>query len=233
MEPNSIVLRVKCKDDIKFIAFPACDLNPTAFAFRGKQKPFHFYQFNFVVNSFISIFIRAFEIAARAFNVCPKQGDKAKFYDNLGTLIPESLFLPILNTFYSGSSFFVEVVFKLREEHQPSVITASVIIDSDYFFYQYKSINNSSEIWHTNLQKLKDYFQEKNRNGLLIDCKNATKLGNELSDDQKCKCVNVVADYAIDIFGINIQTDRIKQLAYAAVTLIDGLKSKTGDPIVS
>lgn len=80
---------------------------------------------------------------------------------------------------------------------------------------------------------LEAYFEKKNQNELLIDCVNISKLGSELSDVQKCKCVNVIADYAIDVFSINITLYQIKQVAFAAVDLIEGLKSKTDEAIVS
>lgn len=45
--------------------------------------------------------------------------------------------------------------------------------------------------------------------------------------------MNLIADYGIDVFGKNINIHQIKQLALAAVSLIDGLKSETGEPTVS
>lgn len=80
---------------------------------------------------------------------------------------------------------------------------------------------------------LRGYFEEKNKKELLVECENATKSGNELSDDLKCKCVNVIADYAADMFSLDIQTHQIKQLALATVSLINALSSKTGEPTVS
>lgn len=68
---------------------------------------------------------------------------------------------------------------------------------------------------------------------MLADCENATRLGNELTFDQKSSCVNLIADYAIDTFGEGIKQHEIIQLALATVSLIEGLKSKTGEPTVS
>lgn len=79
---------------------------------------------------------------------------------------------------------------------------------------------------------LKDYFTETDRNSVLNDCEKSTIFGDELSDAQKCKCVNIIAEYAVNMFGFEIQTHQIKQLAHAAVSLIRGLKSKSGEPIV-
>lgn len=66
--------------------------------------------------------------AARAFNVILKEGDKVKFYDNLGTFIPESLFSSVITTFHRGSSFFVNVKFEMDVEHRPLIVTARVIV---------------------------------------------------------------------------------------------------------
>lgn len=80
---------------------------------------------------------------------------------------------------------------------------------------------------------LRNYFDEKNQKNILIECTNATESGNDLTDEQKSKCVKLIADYAVDIFGLGINKDQIKQMAVAAVSLIEGLKSKTGEPTVS
>lgn len=80
---------------------------------------------------------------------------------------------------------------------------------------------------------IKDYFEEKNEKQLLIECTNATKFGIELTDVQKSKCVKLIADYAVHTFGLGINTNQIKQMAFATISLIEGLKSKTGEPTVS
>lgn len=80
---------------------------------------------------------------------------------------------------------------------------------------------------------LQDYFEEKNEKKFLIDCTNATKSGDELTDEQKCKCVKLVANFAVDTFGMDINVNEIKQMAFATISLIEGLRSKTGEPTVS
>lgn len=67
-------------------------------------------------------------LAARAFEITLKEGDKAKFYDNLGTPIPESLFSSVIKSFHNGSSFFVHVEFQMDRDQQPSIVTARVSI---------------------------------------------------------------------------------------------------------
>lgn len=63
---------------------------------------------------------------ARAFKIHLKEGDKARFYDNLDTPIPEAVFANVLKTFHSGSCFFVNVVFKIERDTPPTVITPFV-----------------------------------------------------------------------------------------------------------
>lgn len=80
---------------------------------------------------------------------------------------------------------------------------------------------------------LNDYFEERDEKRILIECTNATQSGNELTDEQKSKCVKLIADYAVRVFGVGINKNQIKQMAIAAVNLIGGLKSKTGESTVS
>lgn len=80
---------------------------------------------------------------------------------------------------------------------------------------------------------LKVYFEEKNQRQLLAAFEEATQFGNELTDNQKTKCVNVIADYAVETFGIDLSLSQMKQVAFAAVALIEGLRSKTDNQIVS
>lgn len=80
---------------------------------------------------------------------------------------------------------------------------------------------------------IKEYFEEKNEKHFLTECTNMTKCGNELTDEQKCKCVKLVADFAVHTFGLGINPNQIKQMAFATIALIEGLKSKTGEPTVS
>lgn len=76
---------------------------------------------------------------ARAFKVILKEGDKAKFYDNLDTPIPEAGFSNIIKSFHRGSCFFVHVIFKIENNEQPAVITSFVrerninLLDSKLF----------------------------------------------------------------------------------------------------
>lgn len=74
---------------------------------------------------------------------------------------------------------------------------------------------------------LKQYFIEKENGRLLEICSSAT----DLTDAQKCQCVNVVADYGISVFGLNPSRHQFQMLA--AVHLINGLKSKIGEPTVN
>lgn len=80
---------------------------------------------------------------------------------------------------------------------------------------------------------LKDYFEEKNELKLVIDCSNATKSGKDLTDEQKSNCVKLIADYAVHYFGLSINKNQTQEVAVAAISLIEGLKSKTGEPTVS
>lgn len=81
---------------------------------------------------------------------------------------------------------------------------------------------------------LKEYFAEKEvTKRLLYDCQYAAKEGFDLTDSQKCQCVNVVADYGVTLFGLNPLQHQYRLLALVAIELIDGLKSKSGLPTVS
>lgn len=64
-------------------------------------------------------------LVARAFKIILKEGDRARFYDNLDTPIPEGIFANIVKTFHRGSSFFVNVTFFVHGT-QPSMVTAFV-----------------------------------------------------------------------------------------------------------
>lgn len=75
---------------------------------------------------------------------------------------------------------------------------------------------------------LKQYFIEKGNEELL-----ALAANLELTDAQKCQCVNIVADYGVSLFGLNPFRNQYQMLAIAAVDLINGLKSKTGAPTVN
>lgn len=79
---------------------------------------------------------------------------------------------------------------------------------------------------------LKDFFIEKNAQVLLNQCDTASKNGMNLTDHQKTACVSLIADYGISIFGLNPLPQQYDLLAFAAIDLIKGLKSKSGSPIV-
>lgn len=68
---------------------------------------------------------------------------------------------------------------------------------------------------------------------MLADCVSAAKINVELTDVQKCQCVNIIVDYGVSLFGLNPLRNQYQMLATAAVNLIDGLKSKTGAPNVN
>lgn len=80
---------------------------------------------------------------------------------------------------------------------------------------------------------LKEHFIESGNEGLLAECSSAAKSGVDLTDTQKCQCVNIVADYGVSVFGLNPSRAQYEMLAGATVHLFNGLKSKTGEPIVS
>lgn len=77
---------------------------------------------------------------------------------------------------------------------------------------------------------LKQYIIEKGGGMLLSQC---TNKNIELTDSQKCNCVNFVVDFGISLFGLNPQTYQYKNLAIAAVDLMPPLKSSSGSPTVS
>lgn len=79
---------------------------------------------------------------------------------------------------------------------------------------------------------LKQHFLVKHEKQLLIDCASAAEAGFDLTDAQKCQCVNIVADYGISLFGMNPLPHQYRLLAIAAIDLIPGLKSKSGLPTV-
>lgn len=66
----------------------------------------------------------------------------------------------------------------------------------------------------------------------MTDCQSASKNGVHLTDTQKTKCVNIIVDYGISVFGLNPQPQQYELLAFAAVDLVNGLKSNSGSPIV-
>lgn len=80
---------------------------------------------------------------------------------------------------------------------------------------------------------VKQHFIEKGREKLLAECVSAAKAKMDLTDSQKCQCVNLVADYGVKIFGLNPLPNQYQMLAVATVELINGLKSKTGNPTVT
>lgn len=55
----------------------------------------------------------------------------------------------------------------------------------------------------------------------------------DLTDAQKCQCVNLVADYGVNIFGLHPLANQYQMLAVATVELINGFRSKTGKPTVT
>lgn len=65
---------------------------------------------------------------ARAFKVVLKEGDKAKFYDNLDTPIPEAGFANIIKSYHRGSCFFVQVIYKIEGTEPPATVTSLVRI---------------------------------------------------------------------------------------------------------
>lgn len=77
---------------------------------------------------------------------------------------------------------------------------------------------------------LKQDILEKEGGMLLSNC---TNNNIELTDTQKCKCVNFVVDFGVLLFGLNPQTHQYKNLAIAAVDLMPALKSSSGSPTVS
>lgn len=79
---------------------------------------------------------------------------------------------------------------------------------------------------------LKQYFLENGAKKLLLECVAATKNGIELSDSQKCDCVNLIADYGVSIFGLSPERHQYRLLALAAIDLVEGLRSISGTPIV-
>lgn len=79
---------------------------------------------------------------------------------------------------------------------------------------------------------LKQYIIEKGNEQLLADCVTAEKAKLDLTDSQKCQCVNLIADYGVSVFGMNPLPIQYQMLAIAAVELIHGLKSKSGKPTV-
>lgn len=79
---------------------------------------------------------------------------------------------------------------------------------------------------------LKDFFYQKNKEILLNECQTASLNGMQLTDAQKTMCVNIIVDYGITLFGMNPLPSQYELLAFAAVDLVVGLKSKSGSPIV-
>lgn len=80
---------------------------------------------------------------------------------------------------------------------------------------------------------LKQYFIEKENEKLLAECVSAAEAKVDLTDAQKCQCVNLVADFGVSVFGLNPLSNQYQMLAIAAVELINGLRSKTGEPTVT
>lgn len=72
---------------------------------------------------------------------------------------------------------------------------------------------------------LKQYIIEKGAGAVLSEC---TKKNVELTDAQKCHCVNLVADYGVSLFGLNPESHQYINLALAAVDLMPALKSQSG-----
>lgn len=79
---------------------------------------------------------------------------------------------------------------------------------------------------------LKEFFIQKGKDKLLDECQTVAKNKMDITDSQKNQCVNLVADFGIELFGLNPDAHQYKLLALAAIDLIDGLKSKSGEPTV-
>lgn len=74
---------------------------------------------------------------------------------------------------------------------------------------------------------------ENNGIDLLKISEEAAKNNVDLTDGQKTKYVNLIADYGISLFGLNPLPVQYQLLAIATIDLIPGLKSKFGSPTVS
>lgn len=80
---------------------------------------------------------------------------------------------------------------------------------------------------------LKQYMIENGGDVILQECENAANQNVGLTDSQKTRCVNFIANYGVLLFGLTPLTHQYKLLAYAAIDLIPALKSKSQSPIVS
>lgn len=80
---------------------------------------------------------------------------------------------------------------------------------------------------------IKQFMIENHGSELLNTCEKAAKNNLALTDGQKTKCVNMIFDYGISLFGLNPLPAQYQLLAIATIDLIPGLKSKFGSPTVS
>lgn len=64
---------------------------------------------------------------------------------------------------------------------------------------------------------IKQHMIQNGGDKLLLECENAAKENIELTDAQKTKCVNLIADYGVSLYGHSPNSHEYRLLALAAV----------------